>query len=301
MQTIRLVMLCVAMAIAAVPGTSSAQAPLLVTSVSVDLDQMQITIFGQDFGSEAPAVGLAGDGLIILSHSPTTIVAELPAPVAVMPGTYILSVTAQSPDAYGYDRFGVNIGTGGPPGPKGDVGPQGPKGDVGPQGPPGQAGAPGADGLPGSVGPQGPKGDTGAVGAQGPKGDTGAVGAQGPKGDTGAVGAIGPVGPQGPKGDQGVPGQNGQDGQRGQKGDPGPSTIGPVASGGTWLGTVVVPPGEQVKGNDAYNGCRIMLLSHSPTGRVGFCGVENQGKSTVRAGCDAGVDVVGYAHFECFK
>ncbi|WP_338273462.1 IPT/TIG domain-containing protein, partial [Corallococcus caeni] len=164
MQKIRMVMLCVAMAIAAVPLTSSAQAPLLVTSVSVDLDQMQITIFGQDFGSEAPSVGLAGEGLIIISHSPSTIVAYLPAPVAVLPGTYILTVTAQSPDAYGSDRFGVNIGTGGP---------AGPKGDVGPQGPPGQAGAPGADGLPGATGPQGPKGDMGAVGAPGPKGDTG--------------------------------------------------------------------------------------------------------------------------------
>ncbi|RYZ17318.1 MAG: collagen-like protein [Myxococcaceae bacterium] len=188
-------MLCLLTALTVFPRTSSAQTPpLVIKSVTVDLENQEITIFGQDFGSTAPGVNLSGSGLIILSHSTTTVVAKLPAPVAVIPGTYLLTVTALDPSATGYDRFNVSIGTGGPAGPKGDTGPAGPPGAAGAQGPAGAAGVTGAAGAAGAPGPVGP---AGPQGAPGPKGDTGAQGPQGLKGDTGAQGAQGPQGPAG--------------------------------------------------------------------------------------------------------
>ncbi|WP_324291362.1 hypothetical protein [Corallococcus sp. bb12-1] len=192
MRAARLAMLCLLTALTVFPRTGSAQTPpLVIKSVTVDLENQEITIFGQDFGNTAPGVNLSGSGLIILSHGTTTVVAKLPAPVAVIPGTYLLTVTALDPSASGYDRFNVSIGTGGPAGPKGDTGPAGAPGAAGPQGPAGAAGADGAAGAPGPVGP------SGAQGAPGPKGDTGAQGPQGLKGDTGVQGAQGPQGPAG--------------------------------------------------------------------------------------------------------
>ncbi|RYZ37032.1 MAG: collagen-like protein [Myxococcaceae bacterium] len=195
MRTARLAMLCLLTALTVFPNTGSAQTPpLVIKSVTVDLENQELTIFGQDFGGMAPGVNLSGSGLIILSHSTTTVVAKLPAPVAMIPGTYLLTVTALDPLASGYDRFNVSIGTGGPAGPKGDTGPAGPPGTTGPQG---ATGATGAAGAVGAAGAQGPAGPSGAQGAPGPKGDTGAQGPQGLKGDTGAQGAQGPQGPAG--------------------------------------------------------------------------------------------------------
>ncbi|WP_375759803.1 hypothetical protein [Corallococcus exercitus] len=204
MLFLRLAALCVGLALAVTPLPSSAQTPLVVTSVSVDLEQKTLTIFGQDFGSAAPAVSLAGFGLIISSHSQTAVVAFLPEPVAVFPGTYLLTVTAQATDATGYDRFNVSIGTGGPAGPKGDVGPAGPPGQAGArgvEGPPGEAGATGP------TGPQGPQGDTGPQGPAGARGADGLPGAAGPTGPQGLKGDTGPQGPRGDVGPQGPPGQ----------------------------------------------------------------------------------------------
>ncbi|MBN8466233.1 collagen-like protein [Corallococcus exiguus] len=184
-------MFCLLTALTAFPDIGNAQTPpLVIKSVSVDLDNQQLTIYGQDFGAQAPAVNLAGSGLIILSHSTTAVVAVLPAPVAVMPGTYLLTVTAMDPAASGYDRFNVSIGTGGAAGPKGDTGPAGPPGATGAAG---SQGPKGDTGAAGSQGPQGPKGDTGAQGAAGPKGDTGDQGPQGLKGDAGPQGPPGPA------------------------------------------------------------------------------------------------------------
>lgn len=244
MQKLRLVMLWAVMALAVSPLTSSAQTPLVITSVSVDLDQKQITIFGRDFGSTAPAVGLAGHGLIIISHSPTAVVAYLPEPVAVLPGSYLLTVTAQAPDAIGYDRFSVSIGTGGP---------TGPKGDVGPQGPPGPTGARGADGLPGAAGVAGPAGPQGLKGDVGLQGLPGPVGARGADGLSGAAGAAGPAGPQGPKGDVGPQGPPGQAAESLGRGSSVRSFLGKVygslaysnaADAGTVTPLFVVPTGK---------------------------------------------------------
>ncbi|NVJ26988.1 collagen-like protein [Myxococcus sp. AM011] len=180
MRSHRRMMLCLLLALATIPVVGSAQpAPLFITSVTVDLEQEQLTISGQNFGAAEPGVSLAGFGLTVMSNSATTVVAQLPAPVAALPGSYLLTVTAKDPAATGYDRFNVAIGTVGPAGPKGDAGPPG---------------APGLDGAPGAVGPQGPQGAKGDVGAQGVQGK---VGAPGLKGDTGA---------QGPKGDRGFAG-----------------------------------------------------------------------------------------------
>ncbi|QSQ28146.1 hypothetical protein JY651_18095 [Pyxidicoccus parkwayensis] len=178
------------------PRTSNAQTPpLVVTSVTVSLENLQLTINGENFGNTAPGVGLAGRGLIVLSHSPTVVVALLPAAVAAVPGTYILSVTALDPEASGYDRFAVSIGTGGPAGPKGDAGPQGPPG---PQGPAGAAGVAGPQGLVGPAGAPGAPGAPGAAGVAGPPGSMGPQGPQGLKGDRGPEGPQGPQGPPGP-------------------------------------------------------------------------------------------------------
>lgn len=206
----RLALLCLLTVLAAIPRTSHAQsAPLVVTSVTVSLEDLKLTIYGENFGNIAPGVGLAGRGLIVSSHSPTVVVALLPAAVAAVPGTYILSVTALDPEASGYDRFAVSIGTGGPAGPKGDVGPQGapgPKGDVGPQG---------AKGDVGPAGPAGPQGPAGAAGVAGPAGPAGPAGAQG------AAGVAGPAGPVGPQGPQGLKGDRGPEGPQGPQGPPG--------------------------------------------------------------------------------
>ncbi|CAM4432567.1 hypothetical protein COEX109129_25570 [Corallococcus exiguus] len=84
-------MFCLLTALTAFPDIGNAQTPpLVIKSVSVDTP---------------------------------TVVAVLPAPVAVMPGTYLLTVSAMDPAASGYDRFNVSIGTGGAAGPKGDTGP----------------------------------------------------------------------------------------------------------------------------------------------------------------------------------
>lgn len=191
----RLALLCLLTVLAVIPRTSHAQsAPLVVTSVTVSLEDLKLTIYGENFGNIAPGVGLAGRGLIVSSHSPTVVVALLPAAVAAVPGTYILSVTALDPEASGYDRFAVSIGTGGPAGPKGDVGPQGPPG------------------------PQGPAGAAGVAGPAGPVGPAGAPGA------AGVAGPAGPVGPQGPQGPQGLKGDRGPEGPQGLQGPPGPVT-----------------------------------------------------------------------------
>ncbi len=193
MRNHRLIMLCLLTALTAFPLTSRAQTPpLVITSVTVDLEQQQLTIFGQNFGNAAPGVSLAGMGLIIKSHSTTTVVAHLPAPIAALPGTYLLTVTALDSAASGYDRFNVSIGTGGPAGPKGDVGPPGPQGPAGAQG---AAGPPGPQGLKGDAGPPGPQGLAGVPGqpgVAGAPGSAGPPGSQGPKGDTGPQGPPGP-------------------------------------------------------------------------------------------------------------
>ncbi|WP_147450239.1 collagen-like protein [Corallococcus carmarthensis] len=200
-----------------------------------------------------------------------------------------------------------DTGATGAQGLKGDIGAQGAKGDTGatgPQGVKGDTGATGPQGAQGETGLQGPKGDTGA---QGLKGDTGATGPQGPQGEvgaTGAQGAQGEMGPQGPKGDTGLMGPQGPTGPTGPQGPRGTSG----ASGATSLSDFYTGSCTAQKGQKCYcpAGSKIMLLWHSPTGRVGYCGVENQNTLSVYGGCDGNPNdpndgVIGGAIFACFK
>ena len=170
---------------------------LLVVSAAVDYGIGKIYVSGSNFGGAPPVVKLNGSQLEVLSFTPTTIAAMIPA--GTLPGSYLLTVSRGNA-AIEFDAFSVTIGAAGPQGergPAGATGAAGPAGATGPEGPMGPQGQPG---------PSGPKGDTGAVGPTGPSGP------QGPKGDKGDTGAPGPVGPQGATGPQGPAGPQGPGG-----------------------------------------------------------------------------------------
>jgi hypothetical protein len=151
-----------------------------IVRVDVDVEDGFLFINGLGFPRTEPTVVLGNVKLIVLSFSPTDIVARVATPGALAPATYLLSV--------GTSRFALTVGTPGAEGPKGD------RGDVGP---------PGAQGLKGDTGAQGPQGETGLQGPIGPQGLQGLTGAQGPEG---------PIGPQGLQGLQGVQGLQGPPG-----------------------------------------------------------------------------------------
>jgi hypothetical protein len=195
----------------------------------------RILIIGINFGSSALDVRLAGLPLLY-THRPWTNIIEAIPPNDLVPGTYLLSVSAgTAPNEFA--TIDITVGTQGPiglQGPKGDTGATGPAGSKGDTGPTGQTGAQGPKGDAGPTGPigaqgsQGPKGEMGATGAQGPKGQMGALGPQGIQGITGATGATGATGPkgemgtQGPQGIQGPTGAIGASGPKGEMGAQGP-------------------------------------------------------------------------------
>jgi hypothetical protein len=153
-----------------------------ITQVSENSAGTEITISGENLGSQPPKVFLGGMSLVVASSSNSTITAVLPA--AVAPGSYILLVYPR--DSFPAEPFIVALGAVGPVGP---------------------AGAPGAMGLMGLPGPAGPTGATGPAGAAGPIGTPGTIGpagAEGPAGPTGPEGAAGPAGPQGASGPAGT-------------------------------------------------------------------------------------------------
>ncbi|QRN98465.1 collagen-like protein [Archangium violaceum] len=108
-------------------------------------------IYGQNFGTSAPAVQLAGFSLLVRQNASGFVVAEAP---TFQPGSYRLTVSAGS-DSTQNDAFEITLGTQGPKGDRGETGPAGPQGAQGPQG------------LAGSIGPQGPAGSTGPQGSTG--------------------------------------------------------------------------------------------------------------------------------------
>lgn len=196
---------------------------LEITQTEVNTGANQIVITGVNFGTALPTVTLADGPLLVVSSSPTQIVAELPP--TLPPGTYLLKVSRGN-GATQRDEIDVTVGSNGPQGPQGDPGPPGPPG---PQGEPGPVGPQGPAGPQGQTGPQGPAGPQGATGPQGPQGETGAAGAtgatgpQGPAGPSGPQGATGAAGPQGATGPQGPVGPQGPAGPAGQQGPAGPT------------------------------------------------------------------------------
>ncbi len=132
---------------------------LVILSASADPQLAVLTIDGKNFGREAPVVILDAVQLLVMSATPTQILASLPP--GLLPGSYRLTVARgrrggddrdDHPSTRGVDVFDVTLGAVGPVGPKGE------KGDMGNAGP---------QGLQGPAGPQGPQGKTGPQGAGG--------------------------------------------------------------------------------------------------------------------------------------
>jgi hypothetical protein len=168
-------------------GQGAGASPLTISSALANLavSPTQLTITGNNFGTVTPLVTLGGVALTVTSFSNTSIVASLPAALAL--GTsYPLTVTSAS-QARSSATFDVTLGI---TGSQGDAGPQG---ATGPQGP---TGSPGPGGSQGVAGPQGPAGSAGFKGAPGLLGAAGAKGLPG-QGIPGSAGAAGPSGPQG--------------------------------------------------------------------------------------------------------
>ena len=175
-----------------VPGVAIAQGRLIVNRVEIDDPADRMKIFGVEFGSEDPAVALEGIPMVVVSHTSSEIVIEMPP--GTPPGTYLLTVGQPLGARRHWDEFNVTVGTEGPQGPQGVPGPQGPQGSIGPQGAPGLQGPAGSQGVPGTPGAPG------ATGLQGPPGPPGPQGSQGLPGPQGLPGL------QGPQGVQGLPG-----------------------------------------------------------------------------------------------
>jgi hypothetical protein len=210
---------------------TSALTQLEIKQAEVNSGANQIVITGVNFGTGLPTVTLADEPLLVVSSTPTQVVANLP--VNIQPGTYLLNVS-RGAGATQRDEAEVTIegaasqGPAGPQGPQGATGPQGAPGETGPQGP---AGPQGETGPQGPAGPQGPQGETGATGPQGPQGPQGETGPagpqgqtglQGPQGETGPAGPQGATGPQGPQGEVGAQGPAGPQGATGAQGATGP-------------------------------------------------------------------------------
>jgi IPT/TIG domain len=121
-----------------------------LTVLNASASGKTLTINGANFGPVKPVVRVNGSPLVVVSWSPTHIVATLP---ALAPGTYLLTVIRGSrrgdrddDDATRLGTFDLTIGAVGPQGPigaTGATGPQGPQGMAGPQGPQGPTGATG--------------------------------------------------------------------------------------------------------------------------------------------------------------
>jgi len=154
---------------------------LYVTAANPDGVNLELVIFGVNFGATPGHVTLAGLELEpIMGWSDTQIIAPLP---AFPPGSYLLTVVRDSgmpplgrgddndgrarsngPSVTDFNVFHVTLGAVGSKGDKGDKGDQGDQGE------------------PGNPGVQGQKGDKGDQGIQGIQGSQGIQGVQGPPG-----------------------------------------------------------------------------------------------------------------------
>jgi type VI secretion system Hcp family effector len=134
-----------------------------ITSAVPDPNQELLTIRGSHLAwGSAPEVSLGGVELLVVSFSPSEVLAELPPDLS--PGSYEL-VLSRGHGAKERDTLDVTIGAVGPPGPEGPRGPQGVEGPPGLPGPQGPPGPPGPQGLQGPAGPQGPPGPAGGAGS----------------------------------------------------------------------------------------------------------------------------------------
>jgi Collagen triple helix repeat (20 copies)/IPT/TIG domain len=212
---------CLGSLLLATPAILMAQANPVIKVITENSQGTEITITGEDWGTQQPQVLLGGVQLTLHSFTTTSIVANLPKNIAA--GTYLLDIHNSATGAGG-SRMAVI----------GNVGPVGPMGLPGSAGAPGASGATGPAGAPGAPGAIGPAGAAGTPGAIGPAGAPGAPGAIGPAGAPGTPGAIGPAGAPGAPGAIGPAGAAGTPGATGPAGAPGtPGAIGPAGAPGT--------------------------------------------------------------------
>jgi hypothetical protein len=280
--TSRILRWAVLLVVLAVPG--AAEAALSIGSVTPTAVPGQLLIQGSDFGSYPafpPIVVLDGYMVVLDQWGPSQILAEIPAPILNVPGTYELVITNRgkngaqvSTEVYEVALGGTGVA--GPPGPAGPTGPAGPSGATGPAGAPGPAGPTGPAGpagVAGVAGPQGPIGLTGAQGATGAVGATGPQGGQGPQGQVGATGPQGPSGPQGPQGLQGPAGTNGSAG----------AITGQLACPGSdYTGFLVHVPGRAFNVYTGQDG--VFQIDNVPAGTYTVAVLQNgQQKATAQA------------------
>ncbi len=144
---------------------------LIIKTVYVDFEELELRILGEHFENGAPPmVGLGHRELAVAWYSDTEIIALLPA--GDLTADYLLTVMT-GPTPRMSDAYALTIGAVGPEGPRGPQGEQGATGETGPTGPVGPVGPQGPTGLPGAVGPIGPTGPRGPQGVQGPPGEGG--------------------------------------------------------------------------------------------------------------------------------
>ena len=163
----------------------------------------RLTISGANFGTLIPVVTITGVSAIVVTHTNTQVVVQIPQSIYSTPGNYELSLHRGADRCNCFSLFDVTIGA---------VGPQGATGSAGPIGLTGATGLAGAKGAAGATGPAGPIGLSGATGSTGPAGPAGATGAIGPIGLTGATGSTGAIGPIGLTGSTGSAGPAGPSG-----------------------------------------------------------------------------------------
>ena len=195
--------------------------PLVITSIEHDSTSDRLYVYGEGFGTTAPAVKFAGADAEVTSNKDTVLSVTVPFGLLKSPGTYLLTVSG-GPEPERNSALAVTVGVQGPKGDSGPMGPQGFKGDRGDVGPQGPHGLQGLKGDRGDVGPQGPHGLQGLKGDTGPQGPQGPYGLKGDRGDFGPQGPVGPRGLQGPRGDFGPQGPVGLQGFKGDMGPPGP-------------------------------------------------------------------------------
>jgi hypothetical protein len=128
---------------------SDSSRPLLIVSAHADLLNAQILILGTNLGGSSASVTLDGMPLTVESASASQIVAVLPASVAAVPGSYLMTVARGNGEPQ-HDEFVLTVGA------VGEKGPQGLKGETGAPGAPGGVGPAGAQGAKGDIGPIGP-------------------------------------------------------------------------------------------------------------------------------------------------
>ncbi len=107
-----LVLACFALVTSSVSlaqGAPAAQRPTIV-SADANFQTNQITIAGSHFGTPKPYVALDGHAVTVVTHTPTTVVVDMPSNLA--PGAYLLTLKNMSDGLTG--PFDISLGVVGP-------------------------------------------------------------------------------------------------------------------------------------------------------------------------------------------